>query len=290
MQQRPHRMVKKIDREVGVYMLTISRPGDMPIYYVGQSVDIRRRIRHHRKTLRAGKHDNSRMQHAFNKYGADAFSAEVLETCSVDVIDELEQWWLDEMFGHPRVMNLAQNATAPNRGRTFSAEVRARVAEASKGRIVTDDTRALKRVQMKGRKLSAETKQKIVNTKRERSHLYMPRTGSLHHRSKPVIGVNLLTGERVFLDSAGRGRELGFDPGGIGKVCRGIWPRYKGYVWHYANGVDNKLLDGYDGGDAPPPEFIQQLMASAPPEIRARAEAFARERARQQEPAPEGAQ
>lgn len=56
------------------------------------------------------------------------------------------------------------------------------------------------------------------------------------------------------------------------------------------NGVESRLLDGYDGGNAPPPEFIQQLLASAPPEIRARAEEFARQRAQQQEPAPEGAQ
>ena len=44
------------------------------------------------------------------------------------------------------------------------------------------------------------------------------------------------------------------------------------------NGVPHNLLDGYDGGTAPPAEFIQQMLDSAPPEIRARMEQFAQER------------
>jgi hypothetical protein len=44
------------------------------------------------------------------------------------------------------------------------------------------------------------------------------------------------------------------------------------------NGVEHRLLDGYDGGEAPPPEFIEKLLASAPPEVQARAKAFATER------------
>lgn len=46
------------------------------------------------------------------------------------------------------------------------------------------------------------------------------------------------------------------------------------------NGVDHNLLDGYDGAkNPPPPDFIARLLAGAPDEIKARAEAFAGERA-----------
>lgn len=42
------------------------------------------------------------------------------------------------------------------------------------------------------------------------------------------------------------------------------------------NGVDHRLLDGYDGAkNPPPPDFIARLLAGAPDEIKARAEAFA---------------
>lgn len=42
------------------------------------------------------------------------------------------------------------------------------------------------------------------------------------------------------------------------------------------NGVPHRLLDGYDGGEAPDPSFIEKLMAGAPPELRARAAEFAK--------------
>lgn len=46
------------------------------------------------------------------------------------------------------------------------------------------------------------------------------------------------------------------------------------------NSVDHRLLDGYDGAkNPPPPDFIARLLAGAPDEIKARAEAFAGERA-----------
>lgn len=47
------------------------------------------------------------------------------------------------------------------------------------------------------------------------------------------------------------------------------------------NVVPDRLLDGYDGGDSPPDEYIQKLMQSAPPEIRGRAAEWAKQRAAQ---------
>lgn len=44
-------------------------------------------------------------------------------------------------------------------------------------------------------------------------------------------------------------------------------------------GVPHHLLDGYDGGTAPPPEYLAQLLAKAPPEIQARAKEWAKQRA-----------
>lgn len=45
-------------------------------------------------------------------------------------------------------------------------------------------------------------------------------------------------------------------------------------------GMPARLFDGYDGdsGRQPPEDFMQKLLASAPPEFRARAEQFAKER------------
>lgn len=46
------------------------------------------------------------------------------------------------------------------------------------------------------------------------------------------------------------------------------------------NGVDHRLLDGYDGGSSPPESFIESLLKGAPPEAQARAKAWAEDRAK----------
>lgn len=51
----------------------------------------------------------------------------------------------------------------------------------------------------------------------------------------------------------------------------------KKYEEEAVGGVPARLLDGYDGGTTPAPETIKALLASAPPEVRARAAEFARQ-------------
>lgn len=46
-------------------------------------------------------------------------------------------------------------------------------------------------------------------------------------------------------------------------------------------GVDHRLLDGYDGGQAPTPEFMQDLLKNAPKEVQERAKQFAQQRQQQ---------
>jgi hypothetical protein len=47
----------------------------------------------------------------------------------------------------------------------------------------------------------------------------------------------------------------------------------------HVNGVPYRLLDGYDGGCKPSPEYIAELLKGAPPEILARIKQVADERA-----------
>lgn len=42
--------------------------------------------------------------------------------------------------------------------------------------------------------------------------------------------------------------------------------------------VPHRLLDGYDGGQQPPAEFIKELLDGAPEEVKARAKQWAEER------------
>lgn len=59
----------------GVFTITNAITGEQ---YVGRSYDVPQRIRDYRKQLRCGKHQNRRLQAAWNAYGEAAFVFDVL--------------------------------------------------------------------------------------------------------------------------------------------------------------------------------------------------------------------
>jgi group I intron endonuclease len=96
-------------------------------YYIGSTVDSRKRFWGHRKALRSGTHDCVRLQRAWNKYGEDCFKFEIVE--QLDSREDLfpaEQKWLDEHYGTEHCYNVAAHADAPMRD--ASPELRARIA------------------------------------------------------------------------------------------------------------------------------------------------------------------
>lgn len=114
--------------------------------YIGSAVDCNRRFIEHRKNLKANDHRNSYLQNAYNKYGLDAFQFIVIEACETSKLIELEQSWINwtkccnENFGY----NLNPTAGS-NLGKKFS-----------------EDFKKKARARQIGKKLSEETKLRIV--------------------------------------------------------------------------------------------------------------------------------
>jgi group I intron endonuclease len=100
-------------------------------YYIGSTVDSRKRFWAHRKALRAGNHDCIHLQRAWNKYGEDCFKFEVVEQLgSKDALYPAEQKWLDEHFGKDYCYNVASYADSPMRD--ASPEIRQKLSEKTK--------------------------------------------------------------------------------------------------------------------------------------------------------------
>lgn len=100
-------------------------------FYVGSTVDSRKRFWAHRKALRAGTHDCTYLQRAWNKYGEDCFKFEIIEQLgSREELYPAEQRWLDEHFGQAYCYNVAAHADSPMRD--ASPEMRALLAERTK--------------------------------------------------------------------------------------------------------------------------------------------------------------
>lgn len=75
----------------GIYLIRNTKNG---LLYVGQSVNIKRRLSVHKNLLLKNKHANDYLQKQFNKYGVQSFSFEVLELCGINKLDEREKYWI----------------------------------------------------------------------------------------------------------------------------------------------------------------------------------------------------
>ena len=64
----------------GVYKITNTINGK---FYIGSSYDIEGRWDCHKKCLKGNYHNNPKLQHAWNKYGQNAFIFEILEFTNI---------------------------------------------------------------------------------------------------------------------------------------------------------------------------------------------------------------
>lgn len=102
--------------------------------YVGQAQDIYERWLIHKYMLNRNKHWNRHLQAAWRKYGASAFEFKILELCSVDQLDEREQYFIDLYMSTEFCYNIAKDAKAPMRGRSLSPEARQKLSDRFKGK------------------------------------------------------------------------------------------------------------------------------------------------------------
>lgn len=64
--------------------------------YIGQSIDIERRIYDHKRHLKLNRHDNDYLQNEWNKYGENNFSFYIVEQCELSELDEKEISYINE--------------------------------------------------------------------------------------------------------------------------------------------------------------------------------------------------
>lgn len=102
-------------------------------WYVGQAKDIGLRWAVHRANLKSGKHHCTFLQRTYDKYGPEGFDWLVVERCSVEMLDEMEQWWMDMT---PDLFN-AQPTAGSARGYRVAEETKSKMREAAK-RIGSD--------------------------------------------------------------------------------------------------------------------------------------------------------
>jgi group I intron endonuclease len=169
--------------------------------YVGKATYLKGRISSHKHLLRKNKHVNIYLQHAWNKYGEDAFEFSILQECKRDLLPEMEAIWVK-----------TKNANNPDYGYNLMVV----------GRY--------------NHHHSEETKQKMRNSslgkKKSKEHVH---NGTLT-KYKAIIQYDL-EGNFIneWLGASYVRDKLGYNQGNITAVCNGKRSTAHGYIWKYKN-------------------------------------------------------
>jgi group I intron endonuclease len=144
-------------------------------FYVGSAVDLKRRKTRHFSELRTGKHNNSKLQNAWNKYGEQAFVFVVVEELNLEAdLLAAENVWLKEHVSKEYCYNIGVDATAPMMGMSgelsptwgykHTKEAKAIITSASTGRTHTPEDIEKIRQHLIGKPKAAKVRAKISAT------------------------------------------------------------------------------------------------------------------------------
>lgn len=157
--------VEALKARSGIYQILHAESGRS---YIGQSVNLAKRLMEHRASLRRGAHDNRYLQRAFDKYGEDQFSFSVVEYSSPSRLTEREQFWIDRV-GFDRLFNLSPSAGRSQQGVKRSLETRQRISSSKRGTKVSEHTKRLLSQHFRGIKMPPRSKEwciRISNAKK----------------------------------------------------------------------------------------------------------------------------
>ena len=161
--------------DCGVYMIEHIASGKK---YIGSAAkSISRRWSSHRSSLRNGKHKNSHLQRAWDKYGEDAFVFRIIEPCLPEHATGVEQVFIDYYKSTDPEFGYNNCPTAGSRfGSKASNETKAKQSTRMMGNKLsigykhTAESRAKNSLSHMGHKPSAEARAKIGAASKGRQH------------------------------------------------------------------------------------------------------------------------
>ncbi|MBR8475834.1 NUMOD3 domain-containing DNA-binding protein [Burkholderia cenocepacia] len=145
----------------GIYRIVVERGDLPPKFYIGQTINLKKRQSEHIAKLRSGTAHNQALQNAFSQYGEASVRFEPVLICSRDpeTLALYEQIVLNayiERYGARGVFNYRVANVNSSIGTKRSDETRARISAALKGRQLSPDSIARGVAKRIGRKQSVE--------------------------------------------------------------------------------------------------------------------------------------
>lgn len=258
------------DALCGVYKITNSINGKV---YIGQSINIYARWKDHVHSLNRNDSRCILLQRAWNKYGEENFSFEILELCPENMLDEVEIKYIELYDSCNNGYNIESGGNA---NKHLSEETKQKLRESHLGKTMSDETkkkmsesRKGNKNPMYGKKHTDETKKKISdNNKGKTGHVISDaqkeicraanlgkilseetkqkiseaNKGNIPH-NKNLYPVYCVEQKRFFENPSTAGKELGINSSNIIACCEHVRKTCGGLHWEYADAtIENGLI------------------------------------------------
>lgn len=132
--------------------------------YIGSSLNVEKRYKHHLSTLRHNSSRCSILQKAFNKYGEDNFEFQVILCCKPEYRLYYEQQLIRELNSQYNVFT--NMSDSPLRQFTFTEQSKLKMSIAHKGRVFSKESKDKIRKAKQNTTLSQETIKKMSEAKK----------------------------------------------------------------------------------------------------------------------------
>ena len=149
----------------GVYIITCI-PTKKCI--IGETGNVRKRINYHIQNLEGNRHENPYLQKAWNKYGYDNFSFDVLEYCEFSECKIKEDYYCKLYDSHNSVKGFNLRPTGKELKNKFSEEHKEKIKQALKNSEKFKNRDSGKG--MRGKHHSLESKIKISKSNKGKTH------------------------------------------------------------------------------------------------------------------------
>ncbi|CAK0763341.1 putative GIY-YIG domain-containing protein [Gammaproteobacteria bacterium] len=160
--------------------------------YVGSSVNVESRLKHHQRSLMKGVHNNSKLQNAFNKYEFKNFSFVWIENVNdLKKLIRREQYWIDHLDSVSNGYNIR-----PKAGHTFDQIPWNKGRSIRKGYHLSEETKRKISMANKGKKRTLEQRKRISE-----GYKY-------HSNSEAITGRKLSKKHRRAISQSGIGRKV----------------------------------------------------------------------------------
>jgi len=221
--------------------------------YIGSAVYFNARKATHLYTLRNGKHRNTHLQNAYNKYGEENFIFTIIEYVDRDLLLEREQHYLDllifsKQIKHDDIAYNKNKLATSGFGRIVSDETKRKLSESHKGHKHKEETKAKMRLihggsnnHFYGKKHTDETKKRLSDKLKGREISRIAIEKLIKQNSKVIIQLSL---DGLFIrtwDSI-RLAQKALCISHITDVLHGRRKQVGGYLWIFKNDV------GYEVG------------------------------------------